>query len=123
VLTQIAGAAVARDLAGPLRHLHGGLREVARRRLETRLTPPLRGWCRDELIDVAEDIDCMAAQLEQLTKARQVLPHDISHELRSPLARMQAAIGLLRQHASQPPRHARCTDRRTAGTAPDRGRP
>ncbi|WP_325482874.1 HAMP domain-containing sensor histidine kinase [Piscinibacter sp.] len=98
----IAGAAVAWYLAGPLQHLRGGLREVARGRFETRVTPLLRGR-RDELTEVAEDFDRMAAQLEQLTKSRQVLLHDISHELRSPLARMQAAIGLLRQDASQTP--------------------
>lgn len=98
----MAGAAVAWYLAGPLQHLRGGLREVARGRFETRVTPLLRGR-RDELTEVAEDFDRMAAQLEQLTKSRQVLLHDISHELRSPLARMQAALGLLRQDAAQTP--------------------
>lgn len=98
----IAGLAVAWYLAGPLQHLRGGLREVAQGRFEARVTPLLRGR-RDELADVAEDFDRMAAQLEQLTRSRQMLLHDISHELRSPLARMQAAIGLLRQDASQAP--------------------
>jgi signal transduction histidine kinase len=39
----------------------------------------------------------MANQLRLLVEAQQQLLHDISHELRSPLTRMQAAIGLLQQ--------------------------
>jgi two-component system OmpR family sensor kinase len=98
--TLVTGLALAWYLAGPLKHLRGGLREVAQGRFDTRLSALLSGR-RDELADVAEDFDRMAAQLEQLTKSRQALLHDISHELRSPLARMQAAIGLLRQDAGQ----------------------
>jgi two-component system OmpR family sensor kinase len=39
----------------------------------------------------------MAQQLQNLVSAQRRLLHDISHELRSPLARLQAAIGLARQ--------------------------
>jgi two-component system OmpR family sensor kinase len=39
----------------------------------------------------------MAEQLQTLLGAQQSLLHDVSHELRSPLARLQAAIGLARQ--------------------------
>ena len=56
-----------------------------------------------EIADLAHDFDRMATQLQQLTESRKLLLHDISHELRSPLSRMQAAIGLLRQDASQTP--------------------
>lgn len=98
----VVSIGVAWYLAGPLRHLRGGLRQVAQGRFDTRVTPLLRGR-RDELAEVAEDFDRMAAQLDQLTKSRQVLLHDISHELRSPLARMQAAIGLLHQDPTRTP--------------------
>jgi signal transduction histidine kinase len=96
----VAGVAVAWYLAVPLRHLRAGLRHVAQGRFDTRVAP-LLGGRRDELAEVAEDFDGMAARLQQLTQSRQVLLHDISHELRSPLARMQAAIGLLRQDPAQ----------------------
>jgi signal transduction histidine kinase len=43
----------------------------------------------------------MASQLQQLTESRKQLLHDISHELRSPLTRMEAAIGLMRQDPTQ----------------------
>lgn len=96
----VAGVAVAWYLAVPLRHLRRGLHEVAQGRFEARVGPLLQGR-RDELAGLAEDFDRMAAQLEQLTRSRQILLHDISHEIRSPLARIQAAVGLLRQDPSQ----------------------
>jgi two-component system OmpR family sensor kinase len=43
----------------------------------------------------------MTGQLEALIGAQRRLLHDISHELRSPLARLQAAIGLVRQNPQQ----------------------
>ncbi len=39
----------------------------------------------------------MAQQLQTLIAAQRSLLHEVSHELRSPLARLQAAIGLARQ--------------------------
>ena len=94
------GMAVAWYLAGPIRHLRQGLRRAALGHFETRVMP-LLGGRRDELAELAEDFDRMAAQLQQLTHSRQQLLHDVSHELRSPLARMQAAIGLSRQDPLQ----------------------
>ena len=87
---------LSRYLVRPLRHLSWGLLEVSAGRLHTRVSPLMRGR-NDEISDLAHDFDGMAAQLEQLTESRRVLLHDVSHELRSPLSRMQAAIGLLRQ--------------------------
>ena len=98
----LVGAAAAWYLAVPLHHLRAGLHQVAQGRFDVRVSPLMRGR-RDELAELAEDFDRMAAQLQELTQARQLLLHDISHEMRSPLARMQAAIGLLRQDAALVP--------------------
>jgi two-component system, OmpR family, sensor kinase len=98
----VASAAVAWYLSGPLRRLRRGLNRVAQGDFGVRLAPLANGR-RDELTELAEDFDGMAEQLQRLTQSRQMLMHDISHEMRSPLARMQAAIGLLRQDASQTP--------------------
>lgn len=98
----VAGAVAAWYLAGPLRQLRRGLNQVAQGRFDTRVAP-LMGRRRDELTDLAEDFDRMAVRLQQLTRSRQELMHDISHEMRSPLTRMQAAIGLLRQDDTQTP--------------------
>jgi two-component system OmpR family sensor kinase len=51
----------------------------------------------DELADLGHDFDRMSAQLRALMDNQRRLLHDVSHELRSPLARLQAAIGLAHQ--------------------------
>ena len=83
-------------LARPIRSLRWAFRSAAQGRLETRVRPLMRGR-RDEIADLGEDFDQMAQQLQKLVGAQRRLLHDVSHELRSPLARLQAAIGLVRQ--------------------------
>lgn len=51
----------------------------------------------DELAELGHDFDRMSAQLRALMEGQRRLLHDVSHELRSPLARLQAAIGLAHQ--------------------------
>ena len=51
----------------------------------------------DELSDLGRDFDRMSAQLRALMDGQRRLLHDVSHELRSPLARLQAAVGLAHQ--------------------------
>ena len=51
----------------------------------------------DELTDLGRDFDRMAGRLRSLMESQTRLLHDVSHELRSPLARLQAAIGLAHQ--------------------------
>jgi signal transduction histidine kinase len=96
----VTGLVLAWYLSRPLRHLRWALHRMAEGRLDIRVEPLMRGR-RDEITDLARDIDGMAAQLEQMIASRRELLHDISHELRSPLSRMQAAIGLLKQDPSQ----------------------
>lgn len=82
--------------AQPIRSLRWAIHTVAEGRLETRVLPRM-GRRRDEIADLGQDFDRMAQQLQQLVGAQSRLLHDVSHELRSPLARLQAAIGLARQ--------------------------
>lgn len=100
VAVLIIGPALAWYLSRPLRHLRWGLRRAAEGRFDTRVEPLMHGR-RDEIADLAQEFDHMASQLQQATESHQVLLHDISHELRSPLSRLQAAIGLLRQDPTQ----------------------
>ena len=88
-------------LTRPLAWLREAMGQVAQGRFEIRVRPRL-GKRRDEIVELAEDCDRMAGQLNALVQAQQNLLHDISHELRSPLTRLHAAIGLMRQ---QPDRH------------------
>lgn len=87
-------------LAWPLAHLKRAMSDAAQGRFETRVKPAM-GKRRDEIVDLAEDCDRMANQLKVLVHAQQRLLHDISHELRSPLTRIQAAIGLFRQDCTR----------------------
>lgn len=91
-------------LAKPIRNLRWAFGAVADGRLETRVTPRMAGR-RDEVADLGRDFDRMAGHLQQLVASQRRLLHDVSHELRSPLARLQAAIGLARQD----PRKAEAT--------------
>jgi two-component system OmpR family sensor kinase len=62
----------------------------------------------DELSDLGRDFDRMSGQLRMLMDGQRRLLHDVSHELRSPLARLQAAVGLAHQ---QPERLASSLER------------
>ncbi len=55
------------------------------------------GRAGDELSDLGRDFDRMSARLAALMDGQRRLLHDVSHELRSPLARLQAAVGLAHQ--------------------------
>lgn len=90
-------AGLAWYLTRPVRHLRDASRQLAAGRLDTRVGPRI-GRRRDEIADLGRDFDHMAGQLQSLVDAQQRLLHDVSHELRSPLARLQVAIGLLRQN-------------------------
>ncbi|WP_145579797.1 ATP-binding protein [Yersinia vastinensis] len=90
-------ALLAWNLTRPMRQLRAGFERVAQGDLSVRLLPVMRRR-HDELTEVARDFDSMAERLEALVSAREQLLHDVSHELRSPLARLQLAIGLARQN-------------------------
>lgn len=96
----VTGLALAWYLSRPLQHLRWALSEIAQGHFHTRVRHLMRHR-RDEIVDLAQDFDRMAARLQKLTDLRNILLHDISHELRSPLTRIQAAIGLLHQDPKQ----------------------
>jgi len=83
-------------LSTPVRHLRAAFDALAGGRLDIRVGQRM-GRRRDEVTDLGRDFDRMAEQLQVLVGSQQRLLHDVSHELRSPLARLQAAIGLARQ--------------------------
>lgn len=102
VISLIAALLLARYLTRPIRLLRLALHAVAEGRFETRISP-LIGARRDELADLGHEADRMAAQLQQFSERQKRLLHDVSHELRSPLARMKAAAGLARQNPARSP--------------------
>ncbi|MGZ3273413.1 MAG: HAMP domain-containing sensor histidine kinase [Caulobacteraceae bacterium] len=97
----LLSALLAANLARPVSQLRDGLRKLARGDLGVRLTAAMGGR-RDEIADLAQDFDAMAERLQQLIASRDRLLHDVSHELRSPLARMSVAVGLARKSGAVP---------------------
>lgn len=92
----ICAALLARYFSRPIRNLRDAFDAAAGGNLKVRLGASM-GKRRDELADLGHDFDRMADQLSALMDAQQRLLHDVSHELRSPLARLQVAVGLARQ--------------------------
>jgi two-component system, OmpR family, sensor kinase len=92
-----ASALLAWYLTRPIRILRRAFESTASGHLDTRVAP-LMGSRRDEIADLGRDFDRMAQRLEVLIASQRRLLHDVSHELRSPLARLQVAIGLARQN-------------------------
>ncbi|MBU2360886.1 MAG: HAMP domain-containing histidine kinase, partial [Alphaproteobacteria bacterium] len=85
---------LSRWLTQPIRAVSQGLRSLAVGRLETRMQGRLR-TTNQEIQDLGRDFDHAAARLQALSDGRSRLFHDISHEIRSPLARLRAAVGLI----------------------------
>ena len=85
---------LSRWLTRPLRDVSRGLKAIAGGRLDTRILDGLR-TSNSEIRDLGRDFDMAAERLQVLSESRERLFHDISHEIRSPLARLRAAVGLI----------------------------
>jgi len=96
LISTLFGAVMAWYVSKPIRTLQWALQRLAAGELDTRVKAQM-GRRRDELAELGADFDRMAQRMQMLVGAQQRLLHDVSHELRSPLARMEAAIGLARQ--------------------------
>ena len=83
----------------PLGKLRQAASDIADGRLKTRVKPAI-GRRHDEIALLGDDFDRMAEQIERLVTAQRNLLGDVSHELRSPLARLIVALSLLKQAQS-----------------------
>jgi two-component system sensor histidine kinase CpxA len=88
---------LAKYFSTPLVKLREATRRLAGGDLTARVGSTQR---RDELADVGRDFDIMAERIETLMTTQQRLLHDISHELRSPLSRLDIALELVRQESA-----------------------
>jgi two-component system, OmpR family, sensor histidine kinase CpxA len=87
---------LARYLTAPIVRLRAATQQLAAGDLTARAgTMSMRRG--DELGELVRDFDTMAERLEDLVNAQSHLLNDVSHELRSPLARLNVALGLARQ--------------------------
>jgi two-component system sensor histidine kinase CpxA len=102
-LTAVVGALcfwLARTLTSPVTTLRGVVRSLAGGDLSARVAPRIAAR-KDEIGDLARDFDGMAARIEALVGAQRRLVRDVSHELRSPLARLAVALELARKRAGE----------------------
>jgi two-component system sensor histidine kinase CpxA len=102
VVSALVCVFLARYLTGPIRRLSLASRQFAGGDLATRVGPTM-GHRKDEVAELAHDFDHMAERLQTQIDAQRQLLSDVSHELRSPLARLQVALGLARQRRPDRP--------------------
>lgn len=97
-----------RYLTRPILRMREAARRISSGDLSTRLEPRLARR-HDEFGELVRDFNTMADRIESLVAAQRQLLSDISHELRSPLARMSLALELARQRST--PESAAVLDR------------
>ena len=95
VISALVSLLLARYLAGPLGQLSRASRQLATGDLSARVGAPL-DQRKDEFGQLALDLDEMAGRLQQSQQANRRLLRDVSHELRSPLARLRVALEIAR---------------------------
>jgi two-component system OmpR family sensor kinase len=84
---------LAQYLTAPVDRLRDATKRIAAGDLNVRVLPSLKGR-KDDLGLLAADFDAMAERVRSLVESKQQLLRDVSHELRSPLARLQLALSL-----------------------------
>ena len=89
-----------RSLTGPIVRLRGAATQLATGDLSARAGAAVVKR-RDEIGELGRDFNRMAGRIEDLITSERQLIRDISHELRSPLARLNVALGLARRRAGE----------------------
>lgn len=85
---------LARYLTLPIERVRAATRRLQEGDLTARVGFKTRG---DEIVSLGHDFDAMAARLEESAATERRLLGDISHELRSPLARLSVALDIIEQ--------------------------
>jgi two-component system sensor histidine kinase CpxA len=94
---------LARYVSKPVVRLQASARSLAAGNLDTHVGEDFSRR-HDELGVLARDFDTMADHLRSLIASKEALLRAMSHELRSPLARMRVALGLARREGADLPR-------------------
>jgi two-component system sensor histidine kinase CpxA len=90
---------LAYHIASPIHSIQSTARRVAQGDLKARV-PPSVSRRYDELAALAKDFDSMVNRLDSLIQTQKKLLNSVSHELRSPLARINLSLALLRTRFS-----------------------
>jgi two-component system, OmpR family, sensor histidine kinase CpxA len=91
-----------RYLTAPVLRLREASQHLAAGDLSTRAAAGMERR-RDELGSLVRDFNAMAARIEELVSRQRQLIYDISHELRSPLARLNVALDLAQERKGSDP--------------------
>jgi two-component system sensor histidine kinase CpxA len=91
-----------RYLTAPILRLREASQHLAAGELSTRAAADMERR-RDELGSLVRDFNTMADRIEQLISRQRQLISDVSHELRSPLARLNVALDIGRQRKGNDP--------------------
>ena len=91
-----------RYLTAPILRLREMSQKLADGDLSVRTDPGL-AQRRDEIGDLVRDFNAMASRIEELISRQRQLTSDVSHELRSPLARLNVALDLARERKGADP--------------------
>jgi len=89
---------LARFIVLPVRRLQSAEQRVADGDLSVRVAHTV-GSRTDDIAKLAQGFDVMTKRIDELLQSQQRLMRDVSHELRSPLARLQALLSIARQTA------------------------
>lgn len=89
----ITALILARYISSPVVRIQRAARELTAGRFDSRVGQPFDRR-HDEVGTLARDFDTMAEQIQNLLVAKETLLRDVSHELRSPLARIRMALAL-----------------------------
>jgi len=106
IVSGIVSYLLAHAIASPIRKLRDATVSLADGNLDARVGASV-GKRRDELGMLASDFDSMADKLARSAEQQTELSQNISHELRSPLARMRVALELARREAGDLPEFER----------------
>jgi two-component system sensor histidine kinase CpxA len=90
---------LAYHIAAPIHSIQSTARRVAQGDLKARV-PSFVSRRFDELAALAKDFDSMVHRLDSLIQTQKKLLNSVSHELRSPLARINLSLALLRTRFS-----------------------
>jgi len=98
VVSGLVALFIGRHLTRPVRALRAATGKIAAGDLAVRVSPEV-GRAGGELAALGRDFDVMAERLEQILESQRRLLRDVSHELRSPLARLGVALELARKRS------------------------
>ena len=100
ILASIACLLLAHYMSKPIWQLRLATQRLATGNLDARVGEKL-GTRSDEIGDLVRDFDSMAERIRELLENQKRLLSDVSHELRSPLARLRVALALARRREDQ----------------------